>query len=103
MTTLGATLSRAAQRWPDRTALVFEGRRWNFRQWNAEANRAAHAFAARGIARGDRVADDARRSARRSDPDPVVTRARSEEKVAAFDIVARFTGNLAPRVSRRSA
>ncbi len=54
--TPGATLARAAARWPEKTALVFEGRRWSFRHWNREANRAANAFAARGIGQGDRVA-----------------------------------------------
>jgi long-chain acyl-CoA synthetase len=53
---LGLTLTQAALRWPDKVGLVFEGRRWTFRQWNREVNRAAHAFAARGIRRGDRVA-----------------------------------------------
>ncbi len=56
MTTLGDSLVRAAARWPEKTALVFEGRRWRFVEWNRQANRAAHAFAARGIAAGDRVA-----------------------------------------------
>ncbi|MDP6815371.1 MAG: AMP-binding protein [Alphaproteobacteria bacterium] len=54
--TVGATLVRAAATWPEKTALVFEGRRWSFRQWNHEVNRAANAFAARGIGHGDRVA-----------------------------------------------
>ena len=54
--TVGTTLARAAARWPEKTALVFEGRRWSYRQWNREANRAANAFAARGIGPGDRVA-----------------------------------------------
>lgn len=53
---LGMTLAQAARKWPDKTALVFEGRRWRYRQWNLEVNRAANAFAARGIGRGDRVA-----------------------------------------------
>src|SRR5215468_1101195 len=53
---LGLTLAHAAQKWPDKVGLVFEDRRWTFRQWNREVNKAAHAFAARGIGRGDRVA-----------------------------------------------
>ena len=53
---LGLTLTQAALKWPDKVGLVFEGRRWTFRQWNREVNRAAHAFAARGIGQGDRVA-----------------------------------------------
>jgi len=53
---LGLTLTQAAAKWPDKVGLVFEGRRWTYRQWNREVNQAAHAFAARGIRRGDRVA-----------------------------------------------
>ena len=46
---LGLTLTQAALKWPDKVGLVFEGRRWTFRQWNREVNKAAHAFAARGV------------------------------------------------------
>ncbi len=53
---LGLTLTQSALKWPDRTALVFEGRRWSYGQWNREVNRAANAFAAQGVGRGDRVA-----------------------------------------------
>lgn len=53
---LGLTLTQSALKWPDKTALVFEGRRWSYKQWNLAVNRAANAFAAHGISRGDRVA-----------------------------------------------
>ena len=53
---LGLSLTQSALRWPEKTALVFEGRRWSYRQWNREVNRAANAFSAHGIGRGDRVA-----------------------------------------------
>jgi fatty-acyl-CoA synthase len=53
---LGLTLTQSALKWPDKTALVFEGRRWSYRQWNREVNRAANAFAGHGIGKGDRVA-----------------------------------------------
>lgn len=53
---LGLTLTQTALKRPDKTALVFEGRRWTYGQWNRDVNRAANAFAARGISRGDRVA-----------------------------------------------
>jgi fatty-acyl-CoA synthase len=53
---VGLLLTQAAVKWPKKEALVFEGRRWTFEQWNRWANQAAHAFAARGIRRGDRVA-----------------------------------------------
>lgn len=54
--TIGATLTQAAAKWPDKEALVFEGRRWTFAEWNREVNQAAHAFRSRGIGHGDRVA-----------------------------------------------
>jgi fatty-acyl-CoA synthase len=53
---VGRTLTHAAQKWPNKPGLVFEGRRWTFGEWNASVNRAAHAFRARGIEKGDRVA-----------------------------------------------
>ncbi|MBV41261.1 MAG: long-chain fatty acid--CoA ligase [Rhodospirillaceae bacterium] len=53
---VGLTLIQSALKWPDRTALAFEGRRWSYAQWNREVNRAANAFAGHGIVRGDRVA-----------------------------------------------
>ena len=53
---LGLTLTQAAIKWPEKTALVFEGRRWSYRQWNRLVNKTAHAFLARGIGPGDRVA-----------------------------------------------
>lgn len=53
---LAATLTQAALKWPNKSALVFEGRRWTFAQWNRWVNKAAHAFRAAGIGRGDRVA-----------------------------------------------
>ena len=53
---LGLCLTHAAQKWPDKHALVFEGRRWTYAEWNRDVNRAAHAFRARGIGKGDRVA-----------------------------------------------
>lgn len=53
---LAATLTQAATKWPDKTALVFEGRRWTYLQWNRWVNKAAHAFRAAGVGKGDRVA-----------------------------------------------
>lgn len=53
---LAATLTQAAQKWPDKDALVFEGRRWSYAQWNRRVNKTAHAFRAAGIGKGDRVA-----------------------------------------------
>jgi fatty-acyl-CoA synthase len=53
---LAAILTQAALKWPDKVALVFEGRRWTYGQWNRWVNKAAHAFRAAGIGKGDRVA-----------------------------------------------
>ena len=53
---LASTLTQSALRWPKKTALVFEGRRWTYEQWNRTVNKAAHAFRAAGIGKGDRVA-----------------------------------------------
>ncbi len=53
---VGHHLTLAAHRWPNKTAVVFEGRRLSFRDLNRLANRSAHAFAAAGIREGDRVA-----------------------------------------------
>jgi len=49
-------LTHAAQRFPSKTALVFEGERWTYAYWNRLANKAAHAFRAAGLRKGDRVA-----------------------------------------------
>ena len=53
---LGLLLTRSAINWPDKEALVFEGRRWTYLQLNRWANQAAHAFTAHGVRSGDRVA-----------------------------------------------
>jgi long-chain acyl-CoA synthetase len=53
---LAHTLTQAALKWPDKTALVFEERRWTYLQWNRLVNKTAHAFRDAGIAKGDRVA-----------------------------------------------
>jgi len=41
---------------PDRTALIFEGKRYSFSQLNERANRLANALASQGVKKGDRVA-----------------------------------------------
>jgi fatty-acyl-CoA synthase len=53
---LAAILTQAAGKWPDKLALVFEGRRWTYAQWNRWVNKTAHAFRAAGVGKGDRVA-----------------------------------------------
>ncbi|WP_089719741.1 class I adenylate-forming enzyme family protein [Candidatus Entotheonella palauensis] len=52
---LGASLYQAAIRWPNKTALVFEGQRWTYVAFNRLVNKAAHAFRAHGVTHGDRV------------------------------------------------
>jgi fatty-acyl-CoA synthase len=53
---LASTLAQSALNWPEKTALVFEGKRWTYEQWNRTVNKAAHAFRAAGIGKGERVA-----------------------------------------------
>jgi acyl-CoA synthetase (AMP-forming)/AMP-acid ligase II len=53
---LAHTLTQAALKWPDKTALIFEGKRWTYVQWNRLVNKTAHAFRDAGLGRGDRVA-----------------------------------------------
>jgi len=53
--TFGELIERAARRWPQREALVFEDRRWTFAQQRDEVDRAAKALIAAGVAHGDHV------------------------------------------------
>ncbi|WP_407493783.1 class I adenylate-forming enzyme family protein [Pseudooceanicola sp. MF1-13] len=53
---VGHHLTQAAARWPDKTAIIFEGKRYSYAEFNRLSNRAANAFAAQGIRPGDRVA-----------------------------------------------
>jgi len=53
--TFGRLIDRAAERWPDREALWFEGRRWTFAEQRAEIDRAAKALIAAGVCHGDHV------------------------------------------------
>ena len=48
-------LDGAADRWPDRTALTFEGDRWTFRRLQQAADAAAASLAAGGVGAGTRV------------------------------------------------
>ena len=54
--TLGSILDTAAANYPDREALVFEGERWTFSEWQDQANRIAKGLMSLGIGSGDRVA-----------------------------------------------
>lgn len=54
-TNIGLFLAKRAQLDPDRIGLIFEGRKFSYRECNARANRAAHAFARLGVKQGDRV------------------------------------------------
>ena len=53
--TFGSLIDRAAERWPDREALWFEGRRWTFAEQRAEIDRAAKALIAARVRHGDHV------------------------------------------------
>jgi citronellyl-CoA synthetase len=50
---IGAQVERNAARIPERPALLFEGRTWTWREFNALANRYAASFRDLGLARGD--------------------------------------------------
>lgn len=54
--TLGDLLRRSAARNPEGTAIVCGATRWTWRDFDRICNRVAHGFAARRVARGDRVA-----------------------------------------------
>ena len=53
---LESFLEASAQRFPDKTALVFDCRRITYGEIESRANQLAHAMIARGLDRGDRVA-----------------------------------------------
>ncbi|MEU5878822.1 long-chain fatty acid--CoA ligase [Spirillospora sp. NPDC047279] len=53
---VGSWPARRARKTPDRVAVMFEGRRWTYRELHDRVVRLAHALRARGVGRGDRVA-----------------------------------------------
>lgn len=53
--TFGRLLDEAAERWPTREALCFEGQRWTFAELRDETDRAARALMAAGVCAGDHV------------------------------------------------
>src|SRR4051794_19436689 len=53
---VGDLLRRTAARYPDKLAVVAGDLRFTYAEFEAAANRAAHALAARGLAKGDRLA-----------------------------------------------
>ena len=53
---LGALPSRAARRFGSREALVFEGRRWTFEEFDRDVDRAARGLLAAGVAPGEKLA-----------------------------------------------
>jgi crotonobetaine/carnitine-CoA ligase len=54
--TLRELLGDGAKRHPDRVALIFNGQRWTYREFQREVNRAAHGLNGIGVRKGDRVA-----------------------------------------------
>ena len=46
---------QAAERYPDHTALIFEDRRWTYREWHARVRRFAQGLADLGVRPSDRV------------------------------------------------
>ena len=53
---VGDLLHRTARRYPDKLAVVAGDRRVTYREFDVAVNRAAHALADRGLAKGDRLA-----------------------------------------------
>jgi len=53
---LGQVLESTTAKYPDNTAILFENRRYTYRQFNEWANRFAHYFQSQGIKKGDVVA-----------------------------------------------
>ncbi|MHB8918330.1 MAG: long-chain-fatty-acid--CoA ligase [Desulfocucumaceae bacterium] len=53
---LGGVLALNSRRHPEKDALVYEGKRYSYRQFNAEANRMAHVLLGMGVKKGDKVA-----------------------------------------------
>jgi fatty-acyl-CoA synthase len=53
---IGDLPGRAAQLWGEREALVFEGRRWSFREFDQEVDTVAKALTVLGVAPGEKVA-----------------------------------------------
>ncbi len=54
-TTLGRILDQSADRYGDVTALLYNGKRWSYRELLDQVNRAAAGLAELGVRRGDRV------------------------------------------------
>ena len=53
---IGSWPARRARMAPARIAMVYEGREWTYRDLHERATRFAHALAAHGVRRGDRIA-----------------------------------------------
>jgi acyl-CoA synthetase (AMP-forming)/AMP-acid ligase II len=53
---IGNIPTRNAIQYPDKTALIFEGERWTWRQFNSRVNRLAQALIGLGLKKGDKVA-----------------------------------------------
>jgi acyl-CoA synthetase (AMP-forming)/AMP-acid ligase II len=52
---IGSMLQQQARLYPEKTALLFEGLRWSYHDFNAWANRIAHVLLAQGVRSGDSV------------------------------------------------
>lgn len=53
---LGKSLSESATRYPDKVAIIFEGRSWTYRQLNSRVNRLAGVLLSMGLKKNDKVA-----------------------------------------------
>ncbi|MDQ6618241.1 MAG: long-chain-fatty-acid--CoA ligase [Pseudomonadota bacterium] len=53
---IASIFTQSAERYPDHTALIFENRRWTYREWNKRVCRFAQGLADLGVRPSDRVA-----------------------------------------------
>lgn len=53
---IATIFNRSVERYPDHTALVFNERRWTYREWHGRVSRFAQALSDLGVRPGDRVA-----------------------------------------------
>jgi long-chain acyl-CoA synthetase len=56
MLNLAALLEHSARELPEKTAIVYEGKRFSYGQINAVANKVANGLIASGIRKGDKIA-----------------------------------------------
>lgn len=54
--TMGSVVRRAARQYPNRTAIIYEGRTYTYAEYNLRVNRAANMLTSLGVTKGDHLA-----------------------------------------------